>query len=217
MIEVPSGTVTWLPSMVSVTIVSDFERGVPKSIFSIRDIVVLLFRGLKRRRGRDDILPEVPQCAEHGVGREAAERAERAEFHSVAEVFDECEVFAHALAVDDLLDRLDAAGRADPARRALAAGFDGAEFHGETRLLAHVDAIVEHDDCAMADQAIARGEGLVVERGVEQRTREVGAEGTADWHRADWPSRERAVADVVDEFAERHAERCLEQPAVADV
>ena len=32
MIEVPSGTVTLLPSMVSVTIVSDFERGVPKSI-----------------------------------------------------------------------------------------------------------------------------------------------------------------------------------------
>ena len=32
MIEVPSGTVTLLPSMVSVTIVSDFERGVPKSV-----------------------------------------------------------------------------------------------------------------------------------------------------------------------------------------
>ena len=32
MIEVPSGTVMLLPSMVSVTIVSDFERGVPKSI-----------------------------------------------------------------------------------------------------------------------------------------------------------------------------------------
>ena len=32
MIEVPSGTVMLWPSMVSVTIVSDFERGVPKSI-----------------------------------------------------------------------------------------------------------------------------------------------------------------------------------------
>ncbi|MGY3124984.1 hypothetical protein ACVWXQ_008921 [Bradyrhizobium sp. S3.14.4] len=29
MIEVPSGTVTWFPSMVSVTIVVDLERGVP--------------------------------------------------------------------------------------------------------------------------------------------------------------------------------------------
>src|SRR4051794_15039006 len=217
MIEVPSGTVTWLPSMVSVTIVSDFERGVPKSISSIRDIVVLLFRGLKRGRGRDEILPEVLQCAEHGVGREAAERAERAEFHGVAEVFDECEVFAHALALDDLLDGLDAAGRADPARRALAAGFDGAEFHGETRLLAHVDAVVEHDDTAVADQAVARGEGLVVERRVEQRAREVGAQGASDLYRADRAARERAAAVVVDELAERHAEGRLEQPAVADV
>jgi hypothetical protein len=32
MIEVPSGTVTLFPSMVSVTIVSDLERGVPKSV-----------------------------------------------------------------------------------------------------------------------------------------------------------------------------------------
>ena len=32
MIEVPSGTVMLWPSMVSVTIVSDFERGVPKSV-----------------------------------------------------------------------------------------------------------------------------------------------------------------------------------------
>ena len=38
MIEVPSGTVTLLPSMVSVTIVSDFERGVPKSISWISDM-----------------------------------------------------------------------------------------------------------------------------------------------------------------------------------
>ncbi|MBA7702542.1 hypothetical protein ES703_111311 [subsurface metagenome] len=38
MIEVPSGTVTLLPSMVSVTIVSDLQRGVPKSVSWISDI-----------------------------------------------------------------------------------------------------------------------------------------------------------------------------------
>ena len=32
MIEVPSGTVTLCPSMVSVIMVSDLERGVPKSV-----------------------------------------------------------------------------------------------------------------------------------------------------------------------------------------
>ena len=120
----------------------------------------------------------------HRVGREAAERAERAEFHGVAEVFDHGEVFGGALAANDLVDGLDAAGRADPARRALAAGFDRAEFHREAGLLRHVDAVVEHDDAAMADQPVARRKGLIVERRVEQRAREVGAERAADLHRA---------------------------------
>src|SRR6516225_12146238 len=120
MIEVPFGTVISLPSMVSVTIVSDVERGVPKSISSIRDIAILLFRGLKGRRCRGEILPEMFQCAEHGIRREAAERAERAELHGVAEVLDEREILRNAFAAHDLLDGLHAAGRADPARRALA-------------------------------------------------------------------------------------------------
>ena len=51
--------------------------------------------------------------------------------------------------------------------------------------LAHVDGVVEHDDAAMADQAVARRKGLVVERRVEQRAREIGAERAADLHRAD--------------------------------
>ena len=79
---------------------------------------------------------------------------------------------------------LDAAGRADPAGRALAAGFDGAELHRKARLLGHVDGVVEHDDAAMADQAVARGKRLIVERRIEQRAREIGAERTADLHRA---------------------------------
>ena len=68
MMEVPSGTVTLLPSMVSVTIASDFERGVPKSISSIKDIVSLLFRGLQGGRCRAKIFPEMFQCA-HARGR----------------------------------------------------------------------------------------------------------------------------------------------------
>ncbi len=63
----------------------------------------------------------------------------------------------------DLVERLDASGRADAAGRALAAAFDGAELHGETRLLQHVGGVVEHDDAGMADQPVLGGEGLVVE------------------------------------------------------
>ena len=47
---------------------------------------------------------------------------------------------------DDPVDHLDAAHRADPARRALAARLLGAELHREPRLPGHVDGVVEHHD-----------------------------------------------------------------------
>src|SRR6185312_4293011 len=110
--------------MVSVTMTSDLERGVPKSVSWISDMAKRpLFSGLQPRRRGAEIFPKMFQRAHHGVGGEPAQRAERAEFHGVAEVFDHGEVFADALAVDDLVDGLDATRGADPARRALAAGF----------------------------------------------------------------------------------------------
>ena len=112
------------------------------------------------------------QRAHDRIRREAAQRAERAEFHGVAEVFDDRDILSNAIASTNLVDGLDSAGRADPARRAFAAGFDGAEFHREARLLRHVDAVVEHDDAAVSDQPVAFGEGFIVERRVEQLPRE---------------------------------------------
>src|ERR1700756_349883 len=139
MIEVPSGTVTLSPSMVRVTVVWDLERGVPKSVSWISDMWRYpLFRGLQALGRGAKIFPEVVQGAHDGVGREASERTKRAEFHGVAEVFDDREIFRHALAGTDLVDGLDAADRSDPAGRAFAAGLDGAEFHREARLLRHV-------------------------------------------------------------------------------
>ena len=101
------------------------------------------------------------QCAEHGVGREAAECAERAEFHGVAEVFDKREVFGDPLAVDDLLDGLDATGRADPARRAFAAGFVRAEIEDvmdqlNTKELAHAITELETDDAVEVIESLDR-------------------------------------------------------------
>src|ERR1700754_791077 len=66
MIEVPSGTLTLWPSMVSVTIVSDLERGVPKSISWISDILISLFRSLQAGRCRAKVFPEMFQRAHDG-------------------------------------------------------------------------------------------------------------------------------------------------------
>jgi len=51
MIEVPSGTVTLCPSMVSVIMVSDLERGVPKSISWISDMAIVLYSAACRAVG----------------------------------------------------------------------------------------------------------------------------------------------------------------------
>ena len=127
------------------------------------------------------------------------------------------DVLRHALAGADLVDGLDAAGRADPAGRALAAGLDGAEFHRKARLLRHVDTVVEYDDTAMADQTISRGKGFIVERRIEQRAWKICTERAADLHGADGATAGGSAADFVDQFAERDAERNLEQAAISDV
>src|ERR1700688_824779 len=68
MIEVPSGTVMLLPSIVSVTLPADFERGVPKSISSTRDMTGPLFCGLEPGRPGAEIFAKVFQRAHDGGG-----------------------------------------------------------------------------------------------------------------------------------------------------
>src|ERR1700733_8138885 len=69
----------------------------------------------------------------------------------------------------------------------------------------------------MADQAVLFRERLVVERRVEQGRREVSAKRSADLHGLHRTAGKTAAADVVDEFAEGDAERCLKKSAVFEV
>ena len=103
MIEVPSGTVTCLPSMVSVTTLSDVGRGVPKSVSSMSDMMCSFYSAACRRVGAGPkVFREMLQRAHHRIRRETAERAERAELHGVAEVVDQGEVLGDAFAAPDL-------------------------------------------------------------------------------------------------------------------
>src|SRR5258708_11402016 len=101
--------------MVSVIIVWDFERGVPKSVSWISDMAIfLLFRGLQARMCRDKVFPEMLQRAHDRVGGEAAQRAERAELHGVAEVFDHRDILWHAVAGADPDEELTPANPTHP-------------------------------------------------------------------------------------------------------
>ncbi len=154
---------------------------------------------------------------EHGERRHAAQRAQRATEHRVAQVAQQHLVGRAILSRHHAVDHLHATRGADAAGRALATGFDGAELHRIARHVCHVDGVVEYHDAAVADHRALGGEGLVVERHVELRCRDVGAERAADLHRADGAAARRAAADVVEHLAQREAERLFHEAAVLHV
>ena len=130
-----------------------------------------------------EVVGEVLDRAAHRHRGQPAHGAQRALGHHVAEVFEQRQVLVAVLARDDPVDHLDAAHRADPARRALAARLRGAELHREPGLRRHVDGVVEHHDAAVADHRAGRDERLVVHRQVELGRRQVRAERAADLDR----------------------------------
>src|SRR5208337_1543512 len=86
----------------------------------------LLFR--RRREPAGEILGEILDRARNGVRNEAAERAERTEFHRLAKLIDEREIRGGVDPGPDFVQRLHPTNRADPAGRALAAAFERTEL-----------------------------------------------------------------------------------------
>src|ERR1700729_1116942 len=83
--DVPGGTLTLRPSMVSVTVASPVRIGVPVSSSCKSAIGNLLFR--RDARGRlGEILAEMIKCAEDGHRSESAQSAERAVRHHLAKI-----------------------------------------------------------------------------------------------------------------------------------
>src|SRR5579864_8397649 len=172
--EVPGGTLTLRPSMVSVTVASPVRIGVPVSSSCNSAIADLLFRRRARRR-LGEILAEMIERAHDWHGNEPAESAQRTVGHHLAKIAQQLDVLLAVAAGDDLVDRLHPANRTDPAGRALAAAFLGAEVEREAGLTRHVHAVVENDNAAVAEHPARRGHRLVVERRVEEFLWKIGA------------------------------------------
>ena len=69
----------------------------------------------------------------------------------------------------------------------------------------------------MADGAADSGKGFVIERRVEQTFRQIRTQRAAHLHRTNRPARGAAAAEVVQQFAQGHAEGLLHQTAVFQV
>src|SRR5574337_1992280 len=216
MTEVPGGTLTWRPSMVSVTVAAPVRIGVPvSSSCNSMGLNLLLGRGARPRP--HEILAEMIEGAQDRQRRQPAERAERAVRHELAKIAQNLEVLLAVAPGEDPVDHLRAANRADPAGRALAAAFLGAEFEGEARLARHVDRVVEDDDASVPQLALGRNHRLVVERRVEEALREIGAERAANLDGAELAPGARSAAEVLDKLADRGAEGEFDEAALAHV
>ncbi len=108
---------------------------------------------------------------------------------------------------DDLVDQLDAPGRADAARRALAARLDRAELHREAGLRGHVDGVVEHHDRRRGRRARRRRRTSRSPSPGRSGRRQVAPSGPPTCTARTGRPALGAAAEVVDEFVEGDAER----------
>ena len=69
----------------------------------------------------------------------------------------------------------------------------------------------------MADEPAGSGKGLVVEDGIEEILREIGAKRAAHLHRLHRAAGDRAAADLIHQFAQRQAEGGLVKAAMLQV
>ena len=196
MIDVPSGTVTATPSISSVTGCRRRRRAACRNRRGLGEYMRSGASGSPRgnvlaRSARDRAsMPPRPHSEPSNMVSHSSSSSARLASRSTP-----CTI---------AVDHLDAARRADAAGRALAARLEGAELHRVARHLRPCRRCRRRRRCPPCPtQRADLGERLVVERRVELRFGQVGAERSADLHRANRPARGAAAAVVVEQLAQR--------------
>ena len=151
-----------------------------------------LMRRLRRGRhpampGRTAMLPhmcivlpaEMPQRAQHRVGRRDAQAAQAGRAQQPGQFFQHREIGLLSVAARHARQDLVHLHRAGAARNALAARFVPAEFHEETREIHHAGGRVHHNQAARAHHRADAPERIVVHREIEMRGGNAAARGTA--------------------------------------
>ena len=137
-----------------------------------------------------EILGEMGECAHHGVGGKPAQRAKRSELHGVAEIFEHQQIRGRGSRPATILST-SSTPRAEPMRQGVHLPQDSMAQNSMAKRACLAMSTVS-SNTTMPPWPISPsrgGEGLVVERRVEQRAREIGAERAADLHGAHRPAR----------------------------
>ena len=163
------------------------------------------------------LVTEVTDRREHGVGGRLAEAAERGLADRLAEGHEALDVALLALTVADALHDLEHPLGADAARRALAAALFLRELEEEAGDVDHAGVLVHDDDAAGAHDGAELLQGGVVDGHVEVLLGDAAAGRTAELRGLVRLAARDAAADLVDELAELHADRDLDEAGVLHV
>ena len=162
-----------------------------------------------------EFVAEVAQRGQHGVGRGLAETAERGVADHPAQFVEFVQVLLTAFAFGDAREGAQRLVQSDPAGHAFAAGFGAGELDEVAGDVDHAVVFVHHHHAARTHDRAELPQRFEIDRGIEHLVRNAAAGRSAGLHRLDvMAERSAAAADVVDEVAERRAERHFDQAGV---
>ena len=161
-----------------------------------------------------EFVAEVAQRGQHGVGRGLAETAERRVADHPSQFVEFVQVLLAAFAFGDAREGAQRLVQSDAARRAVAAGFGAGELDEIAGDVDHAVVVVHHHHAARAHDRAEFSQRFVINRRIEHVVRDAAAGGSAGLHRLDAVAVHAAATHIVDELAERGAERHFDQAGV---
>ena len=162
----------------------------------------------------DELVPEMADCRQHGVGRCLAQTAQCRVLDRIAEVDQPLNVPLPAFPFADTVQYFQHPLRADPARRTLAARFVLHELEEESRHVHHARVLIHHDETARAHDGAQLGEGFVVHGHIEVMPGDAASRWPADLRGLEALALPHPPADVEYKLAQRHADGDFHQTGV---
>ena len=160
---------------------------------------------------------EEVESGENGVGSRLTECAERSGLDVLAELFELGDVFESAVAVSDLFEGFEKTHGTDTAGYTLTTGFVNGEFKEELRDVNHTVVFVHNDQTAGAHHGADRGEVIVVDGSVDERSGDTTTGRTTGLSSFELLAAGNAAADFFNNFSEGSTHRNFNETGVGDL
>ena len=134
----------------------------------------------------------------------------------MAQIFQLLQVFHLALAVYDLLQKLQHTLGSDPAGTAFSAGFPLGKAHEETRHLYHTGMFIHDNQSAGSHDGPVLLDGIEIQGNVQMLLCQTAAGGTSDLNRLKGRTGFQAATDIKDNLAKGRSHGNLNQTGILD-